>query len=456
MKIVGKDEKAKLVAYTPEGYFKAPKNVMKDFHFVKGGTAFPLLSYEVFLNRPDLVLSSLNFAPEKTVELYKQAYLKRLERNGLTENLSILNVTIPTVEITNVIDAVINSTLLQLQLSFSEGVDTYQVFDNGVPIVTRKIAEAYRITEDVKLLAGMNTLSVIARTKEGVESDPVTVSLNCVAKTAIPKIHFIGIGVSAYEDATWNLNFADDDVRSLSAFFQNKNYFDAPVSIDTLINEAATKSNYLALKEKLLKTDVNDIVIISLSGHGLLDDEKNFFFATHDIDFRNPQEKGLSYDEIQGLLENIPARKKLLLIDACHSGEANATNKSLWTISNNEPVDKGHKGGAVENVGAADNLDEESFELMKASFQELDRGNGTFVISAAGAKEFAIESSGNGIFTNSIINSIADWQWNNRGQMHITDLQKDVYERVLKATNGQQKPTSRSENIEWDWEIGKN
>lgn len=453
LKSVIKDNISYMAAFTPEGYFKAPKQVMKDFHFVKDGKIFPLSNYELFLNRPDLILSRLGYSDEITISIYKEAYLKRLKRNGFTENTDFFSLEMPTVQLKNSINEVTTDPNVKLELSFSENAESFSVYDNGVSVATHKIDQTHNAKVSIDLHQGENNISIIARSKGGIESDPEFLRVDNTSASYTPKIYYVGIGVSKYKDTLWNLNYADADVTSLSKFFQNKNYFSSPIEVDSLLNEQATKMNYLSLKNKLMKTNVNDIVIISLSGHGILDAQNDFYFATHDIDFGQPEDMGLSYQDVLSVLDEIPARKKLLLLDACHSGEADEDTKKDWITVNDSPAKDGNKGGKTENTNAENLLSEKSFEIMKNTFQELDRGTGTFVISASGAKEFAVENGGNGIFTLSVINAMADWHWDNKGQMTISQLQKEVYERVFKLSGGRQKPMSRAENTEWDWVI---
>jgi hypothetical protein len=451
LKTVHQNGTSHLVAFTPSGYFKAPKQLMKDFHFVKNGKIYPLLNYEIFLNRPDIVLSQLDFTDSKTIELYKAAHLKRLNRSGFSEQTNFFDLVAPEVQIINKIPEIADKDTVHLTLSFNNGANTYSVYVNGVPTSTNNAVNSKMNQSVVSLHNGHNTISIVAKNKIGIESDPAFVKIYHESKPYEPKIHYIGVGVSHYLDTTWNLQYADDDVRSLVQFIKQPYYFKSEISVDTLVNRSATKENYLSLKQKLMNTHVNDIVLISFSGHGILDSDKNFYFATHDIDFDNPQEKGLSYDDILSLMDDIPARKKILLLDACHSGEADKENKRNWDVTSAKVDTKGTKGAGVVNAGNKDNLEEDSFELMKIVFQNLDRGNGTFVISASGAQEYAFENSGNGVFTASFINTISDWKIKNKGSMTISQLQSEVYKSVLKASEGRQKPTARAENIEWDW-----
>ncbi|MBK9320945.1 MAG: caspase family protein [Bacteroidetes bacterium] len=69
------------------------------------------------------------------------------------------------------------------------------------------------------------------------------------------------------------------------------------------------------------KAAVNDVVIISFSGHGITSKNGKFYFMLYDSDFKNPEETALSFDVIFELLKVLPCRKKLVLLDACESGD---------------------------------------------------------------------------------------------------------------------------------------
>ncbi|MCB0469758.1 MAG: caspase family protein, partial [Flavobacteriaceae bacterium] len=219
---------------------------------------------------------------------------------------------------------------IQVDLSFSSSAKTFTVYDNGVPVVSGKVPNSGKTSEKIKLLQGNNNISVIALDSKGFESDPETFSVINQEVSQKPVVHYVGIGVSKYVNSSMDLRYADKDVRSIAEYLGTK--FENRITIDTLTNGQVTKENIANLKLKLMNTNINDIVIVSFSGHGLVDDDFNFYFATHDINFDNPEARGLSYEAMQDLLSGIPARRKLLLLDACHSGEID-TDEELEQVA---------------------------------------------------------------------------------------------------------------------------
>tara|TARA_R110002050_G_scaffold123183_1_gene241826 strand:- start:2246 stop:5737 length:3492 start_codon:yes stop_codon:yes gene_type:complete len=434
--------------------FFIPKEIIKEYHFVKGFESFPLANYELFLNRPDVILSKLGYTSPELVEVYKKAHLKRLENSGYSETTDFLSIKKPKLILANRndIQPISNTNSLSLNFKAEEHLDSLVIYINGVPILKNKPLKNV-FQEAVTLSNGLNKIAVFGINKEGIQSESINleVTFNNDQK---PTIHYFGIGVSKYADASMNLKFADKDVRSLAKVFNTK--FEGRIKIDTLNNANATKENILAFKTKLANTNINDIVIVSFSGHGLVDEANDFYFATHNIDFNEPEINGLAYSEIQKLVENIPARKKLLLIDACHSGELDAeeikeTVEKLENVTAYLP--EGAKGTITDTKKSGFKT---SFEIMKSSFNNTDRGNGAFVISAAGGKEYAFESKdwGNGVFTYSFINALNDLKvdkYNNEQAITISMLKDYIYKNVKKLTNNKQKPTSRADNLELDW-----
>src|SRR5690606_10627613 len=97
-----------------------------------------------------------------------------------------------------------------------------------------------------------------------------------------------------------------------------------------------------------------------------------------------------------------------------------------------------------------------SFELMQEIFANLNNGNGTTVLSAAGGTEYALESDTwrNGVFTYSVLKALKDpaTDENMNKRISVKALKSAVFESVRTLTGGRQKPTSRVEVLD-DWEL---
>ena len=123
--------------------------------------------------------------------------------------------------------------------------------------------------------------------------------------------------------------------------------------------------------------------------------------STYTVDFDKPEDNGLPYDKLESLLDSIPARKKLLLIDACHSGEVDKDD----LVRINKTVDsmklkKGLKPVAYASSNAKLGM-KNSFELMQDLFLNVGKSTGATIISAAAGTQFALERGDlkNGVFT---------------------------------------------------------
>jgi uncharacterized caspase-like protein len=95
-------------------------------------------------------------------------------------------------------------------------------------------------------------------------------------------------------------------------------------------------SNY---SEFLKAADRNDEVIVFFAGHGVLDAQLDYYLASYDMDFSNPAAKGIAYESLERLLDGIAPLKKILLIDACHSGEIDKDEVAITTTTEVEEGD---------------------------------------------------------------------------------------------------------------------
>jgi len=147
-------------------------------------------------------------------------------------------------------------------------------------------------------------------------------------------------------------------------------------------------------------------------------------------------------------LDGIACRNRLVMIDACHSGEVDKEQAVERSSLVNNNVNVNTKSG-TEFIRPKAGL-KNSFTYMKALFSDVSKGTGATVISAAGGFEFALESDdwNNGVFTYAVLHGLTDGNadMNGDGYVDVTELKQYVTIKVIDLTNGQQHPTTRTEN----------
>ena len=460
-------------------FYASAKKLVKRIGVLFDGKVYPVGLKDLTYNRPDIVLSSLGYGDSNLVNAYHKAYLKRLKKMGFREDDLNRDFHIPESKIKNLeyLPSATNRSGIVLDLYFEDSkykLDRINIWVNDVAIYgTRgldlRTENTNKIIKEInlELAPGDNKIQVSCLNQKGTESHKETVSVNYhpIHKTK-PNLFIVALSVSNYQQSEMNLKYAVKDGRDITNLYaQNTNNTYDNIYIDTLFNSDATLENVLSIKQKLLKSNVDDQVILYVSGHGLLDENLDFYFASHDMDFNNPALRGISYETLEGLLDSIPARKKLFMMDACHSGEV---DKKDLIVSNDVKKKDGEKSGVktysykgARVLTSGDNTNklglQNSFELMQELFTNLNRGSGAMVISAAGGDSYALESNewNNGVFTYAVINGLKNKAADKDGDGEITvsELRSYVIEQVQELTNGRQKPTSRQENVEFDFKV---
>jgi hypothetical protein len=144
------------------------------------------------------------------------------------------------------------------------------------------------------------------------------------------------------------------------------------------------------------------------------------------------------------------------MIDACHSGEVDAEMIDTSTaVSEGTIKTTGFRGVSIRTKKKAGLKN--SFELMQDLFTNLSQGSGALVISAAAGVGFALESAewNNGLFTYAVLKTLKNKSGDANKNKHISvnELKTVVTKEVERLSNGKQKPTTRRELLEWDWDL---
>ena len=467
-----------LVKLSNTPYYMCSKNASKMLHYVT--PSLKVIGFDQLdpvYNRPDIVLDSIgkyfDGVDRGMIDLYKKSWEKRIDRLGLDkEKLGKGEISVPNAEFVGAEDIAPENTSGQLELKveakdprytlrrFNILVNEVPLYGSeGISIASRGLRE-WDTTISVPLGAGENKIQVSVMNELGLENFKYPSYVNYTPPEnheIVSKTYFIGIGVDEFEEAGHDLSYCVKDIEDLSNAFKSSNNTESIV----LTNERVTKENILALKNTLKKTSVHDKVIISCSSHGLLDDQKRFYLATHDVDFSHPEDKGLPYAELEGLLDSIPARQKLLMLDACNSGENEIEQSkrpiAKTTNTNNENQGK-KKVGRGEILVDYEQEFQSSFETMMELFVNVSNETGSVIISAAGGKQSALEGEAvkidgkkieNGAFTYSVLEYLQQTD----ETLTVNGLKSYVEKRVEEITKGKQRPTSRQETMEVDWDL---
>lgn len=120
------------------------------------------------------------------------------------------------------------------------------------------------------------------------------------------KTYLVAVGLNNYDNGENPLPSSVGDAKAISHFFND--YTDSEVFM--LKDANATRNHILkVLTQQFSKSTEADEVIFAYSGHGF--DGGISCYDTNNVIFCS---------EIQNIMKNVKARRKIILINACHSG----------------------------------------------------------------------------------------------------------------------------------------
>lgn len=454
------------VTFTPEGYYSGTPRAMSALHFARGTEVFPFDSFDLVLNRPDKVAAAIGVANPRRVALLERLFDKRARRLGLDPRELTFDLHRPTLASLAPPPLVADAPTVRLDVRATDDkhpITRLFVFVNGVPLHGRDgyaVAPALQVERrfEVELSSGENRIELAAMNAKGEESLRVSHFTFARGPARARAAHVFAIGVSKYAAPEDDLEYAAKDARDIAALFgalERRGF--ARVNVHTLFDGEVTRERVRALKAELAGAAVDDLVVLFAAGHGVRDDALDYYFATSNMDWRDPAAGGIPLAVFEDLLDDIAPRQRLMLLDTCFSGEVDETEPApprAQAVAEGKLRVKppGARGLARQNAPLGDSL-----TLINELFSDLRRSAGVAVMASASGSEVALESPTwkNGVFTYSVrlaLEKLAADRDKSKA-VEMTELSDFVADRVRALTNGLQNPVTRAGRADFDFVV---
>jgi WD40 repeat protein len=333
------------IAWTPEGYYAASPGgeQLMGWYLDNGpeqmGTFHPAYQFRASLYRPDILQRLL-----KTGSLAKaleEADKARKQASQLTDVSQVLP---PRVVVET--DAPEPGKPLKVRATaWSQGkhpVTALRLFVNGRPFRGREGIVRFRppklgqVTAEWTVLPDQGPQQFAAQAESRVSKGLSEVVSPTQARGLIrddggvkqaaprPGLYVLAVGISAYK-GDLRLRYAHEDAQDFTKTCaeQCKPLF-REVGVRTVMDGEATTAGILKGLAWLKETaSEQDVAVFLFAGHGFKDekDEKGgLYLLSADGDPKRLAQTALSADRLKEALEELPCRRVLVLLDACHSG----------------------------------------------------------------------------------------------------------------------------------------
>jgi WD40 repeat protein len=262
----------------------------------------------------------------------------------------------------------------------------------------------------VTLVPGNNRIEVRAATANGSrESDPVSHTVAFNGQLPEPQLHVIAIGINRHAQGSGvsNLDFCLSDAKAMADLFRKSSgKLYQQVHVTQLFDDQATKEGIVkAVAAMAAKARPQDTLVLYVASHGIALGQR-FYLIPHDFQLAKGEAapevpkaeialvatrgyrsitdareaavraRGLAIDELGEALAAVPALKRVLIFDTCHSGSAIAL------------------AGKKQNPFA-----------FRGAMERFSRAQGVYSLAATAADELAAENKelGHSILTYALL-----------------------------------------------------
>lgn len=455
--LISHENKKDWLVFNQDGYWDASKNGGSMLVMVQGVKYFNIEQFASRYNRPDILIKQIGVTDQFAEKLHQQ-YQKRLKKMDLTQNQVKGQLAVPVVKL---LSSRQKDKYIELSFLITDSVcnlKTYNIYMNEVPLygMTGKRINGNKITitETIELTNGNNKIEISSTNDAENESLRVSTMAQCEVMVK-PDLYFLGFGVSKYKDKNLNLNFADKDVLDLASVFEGyKNKSFKNVYIKTFVNDQVTKDAINGAKDFVKAAKPDDIFVLFIAGHGFHDSDSNatYYYFTYETDLKNLKNTAANFNFVEDLLQGIPPRNKLFLMDACESGELDEDDQNQLSVSlsNTGILSRGFKTSITTLNAVNLNTGKRDPEKDRFIYNNLIRRSGAIVFSSSKGGELSYERSDieNGLFTEYIIKALTTKEADSDGNGIVSTRELNTYvsNQVAVNTNNLQHPVIDRDN----------
>ncbi|HEY1039162.1 MAG TPA: caspase family protein [Bacteroidia bacterium] len=428
----------------PNGYYFGTKQIFNALNCVKGSRILPNFQMDAEYNRPDQVIKIIPQHDPILAAAIEHSYEKRERKTAANSDNLESDITLQATQ-----EEILNGKLglnIRVKSSLST-IKDIRLFLNGVDekIIVPQNKNEVELKYTIELANGENKIELFASDNSGGFSDKISFTKKNKTNNKA-NLYLICIGSAKFQQSDKNLNYADKDAKDVFNMLSGSKMYQNVYKV-LYLNDQVTASITGEIEKLLSGASKNDVVMLFYAGHGILNKDLDYYLSSYDVDFNQPEQKGIPYEKIQGVLENCKARQKLFFIDACHSGDIEKKDaKQIVTNSSNTSSGITFRSGTTS-------LSQNELSLMfsKELFASGSNSSGTSIIGASMGSQYALESNqwNNGVFTHCLLQAIAKRKadYNKDNKVMLDELQYYVNKSVEELTNGKQKPTTRTENL---------
>lgn len=308
------------------------------------------------------------------------------------------------------------------------GLQSISVFAGGRSVekinISGKTAE---LAVPVAVAGNSGLVTFVATDKAGIMSAPVEIVLPEHGAKKVGKLFAVAVGVDAYRRMPKSdLNFAVADAKRIVKVAKAAKFY-RDRSVKVLTNSAATSDAIVSsLKAAVDKAGVDDTILVSFAGHGLVAEDQSLRLALSGTRLDDLVDTSLSFDQVLTVLKGAKARV-VVLLDVCHSGLANRSR-----VATNDAA---------------------------ASLLTTASGSGIVIFSASKGRQYSEETPllRGGRFSTAIEatvgknKSLADSDLN--GRISLKELYRAVKADVANGSDGRQTPWLARNQIFGDFDL---